>query len=146
MFCGPAFDKRSSNLTRLDTAAVRVAGARVRSGIAPVALDLPALAADGHEPVERPCALVRVLASLLVEPGVELRVGEHLAQLVSAHVRECREALAAVEVRRCPRVATRIAVEVEEEPELHGDAVDRAGAVPRAVAGAAARPVGVDGV
>src|SRR5262249_28697199 len=87
-------------LARLDAAAVRVPRACVRSGVAPVALDLPALAADGHQPVERPGALVGVLVPLLVVPGIELRIGQHLAQLVPAHVRERRQALAVAETRR----------------------------------------------
>src|SRR5262249_30845294 len=125
-------------LARLDAAAVRVSGARVGSGVAPVALDLPALTSDGYEPAEGPGALVRVLAPLLVVPRVQLGVGQHLAQLVPAHVCESRQALAAAEVRRSLGVAARIAVEVEEEAELDADAVDRPRAVPRAVAGGAA--------
>ena len=45
-----------------------------------------------------------------------------------------------------PRIAARIAVEVEEEAELHPDSADRAGAVPRAVARVAARLIRVDRV
>src|SRR4029078_6305559 len=114
--------------------------------VAPVALYLPALAADRDRAAERPGAFVGVLVALLVVPGVELRIGEHLAQLVAADVREGREALAVREAARRAGVAARVAVEVEEEPELHADAVDRPRAVPGAVAGAAARLVGVDGV
>src|SRR5438477_7356118 len=44
------------------------------------------------------------------------------------------------------RIAARIAVEVEEEAELHPDSADRAGAVPRAVARVAAGLIRVDRV
>ena len=81
-------------LARLDAADVGVAAVGRRRRVAPVALDLPALAADRDEAAERPGALVRVLGALLVVPGVELRIGEHLAQLVAADVRERLEALA----------------------------------------------------
>src|SRR5436309_15437097 len=70
--------RRKYGLTRLDAADVRVAAAAIRGGVAPVALDLPGLAADRDEAVERPCALVRVLVALPILPGVDLRVGEHL--------------------------------------------------------------------
>src|SRR5436189_5410308 len=67
-------------LAGLDAAAVCVAAARVRGGVAPVALDLPALAADRDKAAERPSALVGVLGPLLVVPRVELRIGQHLAE------------------------------------------------------------------
>src|SRR5207244_12439987 len=56
-------------LTRLDAADVGVSGARLRRRVAPVALNLPGLGADGDEAVERPRALVGVLAALAVLPG-----------------------------------------------------------------------------
>src|SRR5579859_92446 len=120
-------------LARLDATAVRVAAVRARGCVAPVALDLPALGSDGDEAAEGPGALVGVLVSLPVVPGVELRVGQHLAELVPADVRQRGKALAVPEVGRRIRVAAGVAVEVEEEPELHLDAVDRSRAVPRAV-------------
>src|SRR5205823_14088523 len=84
---------------RLDAADVRVAGTGVRGRVAPVALDLPALGPDRDEAAEGPRALGGVLAALAVVPRIQLRVGQPLAQLVSAHVRECREPLAVAQVR-----------------------------------------------
>src|SRR5205085_6288184 len=133
-------------LAGLDATTVGVATIGVCGCVAPVALDLPALAADGHEPVEGPRALVCVLGALLVIPSVELRVGQHLAELMPADVRKGRKALAMAEVSGGPRIAARIAVEVEEEAELHLNTVDRARAVPRAVARVAPRLVRVDRV
>src|SRR5262249_53660370 len=125
-------------LAGLDATAVRVAAVRARRRVAPVALDLPALRTDLHGAGERPRALVGVLLALLVVPRVQLRIGEHLAQLVARHVRERGEALAVAEARRRLGIAAGVTVEVEEEAELDLDPVDRPRAVPRAVAGATA--------
>src|SRR5437763_12242291 len=95
-------------LAGLDAAAVGVAAVGVRGCVAPVALDLPVLAADRHGPVERPSTLVGVLVASLVVPSVELRVGQHLAELVPAHVRKGGKALAMAEVGGGPRIAARI--------------------------------------
>src|SRR5204863_7113127 len=129
----------------LDAAAVGVTAVGECGCVAPVALDFPALPADGYVPTESPRTLVGVLVALLVVPGVELRIGQHLAQLVARDVCERGKPLAVAEARSL-RIAARIAVEVEEEPELDPFAVDRARAVPGAVARAAARLVRVDGV
>src|SRR2546426_551458 len=89
---------------------------------------LPEAAADAdrHESVEGPRALVGVLGTARVVPGVELRIGQHFAELVSSHVCERRKALATAEAGGSPGIAARIAVQVEEETELHPGAVDRA--------------------
>ena len=102
----------------LDAAGPVVAGAGGERLIREVALDLPALAADRDIPAERPGALVGVLRTLAVEPAGTARVGERLAQLVAADVRDRREPLA-VNRARILRVAAGVAVELEEERELH---------------------------
>src|SRR5204862_5365704 len=81
-----------------------------------------------------------------VRPRVQLRVGEHLAELVARDVRERGESLAVAEAGWGLRVAPGVAVEVEEEAELDLRAVDRARAVPRAVTCATAGLVRVDRV
>src|SRR5205823_13435956 len=75
-------ERLETALAGLDAAAVCVAAVGVRGCVAPVALDLPALAPDRHGPAEGPRTLVGVLVAFLVVPGVELRVGQHLAEFV----------------------------------------------------------------
>src|SRR6266550_5649079 len=57
-------------LAGLDTTSVCVAAVGDGGRVAPVALNLPSLGADGDEAAERPRALVGVLAPPLVVPGV----------------------------------------------------------------------------
>src|SRR5207244_2931136 len=125
-----------SGLVAVDAAGAgaEVAAAVRVGGVAPVALDLPlrAVREPDETAAERPGALVGVLGAGAVVPGVELRVGERLAELVAAHVAEGSQARA-VSTRRAARIAPCVAVEVEEEGELDGYATDRAPAVPGAV-------------
>src|SRR5438105_10051168 len=116
-------------LAGLDAATVGVATIGVCGCVAPVALDLPALAADCHEPVEGPRALVCVLGALLVVPSVELRVGQHLAELMPADVRKGRKALAMAEAGEGPRNAARIVIEGEGEAEPQPNTVHPSWAV-----------------
>src|SRR5204862_6940241 len=102
--CSPAPQRtrestEEKRLAGLDAAAVRVAAIRKCSVVAPVALDFPALPADGDVPTESPRTLVGVLVALLVVPGVELRIGQHLAQLVARDVCERGKTLAVAEAR-----------------------------------------------
>src|SRR5262249_28425810 len=91
-------------------------------------------------------ALVAVLRARAVVPGAGVaRIAARLGELVAAHVGDGGEALRLPGHGRL-RIAAGVAVEVPEEGELHVDAAAGAGAVPGAVAGVAARQVGVDGV
>src|SRR5262249_32694581 len=86
--------------------------------------------------------LVGVLRAARVVPRVEVRVRQRLGGLVAADVRDRRQTLRVTAGRA--RIAARVTVEVEEERELDLHAVARAGRVPRAEAGVAARLVDVD--
>src|SRR5436190_313130 len=72
---GPAGRTGSRGLAGLDAARSVVPASCAVRGVAPVALDLPRLAADRDRcRRERPRALVGVLSTAVVVPGVELRI------------------------------------------------------------------------
>src|SRR6185437_6829065 len=88
--------------------------------IRPVALNLPlGIVQKSHiGSAEGPGALVAILAAVGCVPGVAVGVGAGFRQLVAADVGQRREALR-LSAHRALRVATGIAIEIEEDAKLH---------------------------
>src|SRR5256714_269617 len=113
-------DRTTGELVAVDTAGsgAEVAAAERVGVVAPVALDLPlrAVRKGDEAAAERPGALVGVLVAGAVVPGVTVRIGERLTELVPADVRDRSEALD-VQARGVHGIAAGVAVEIEEERE-----------------------------
>src|SRR5579863_1510260 len=127
---------------------VGIAGAGVVGGVGPFTLDLPLGAVgEGHQRrAESPCALVSVFLALRVVPGAGAGgVGARFGEFVAAHVGDRRQTLG-VQPGSILRVAAGIAVKLEEVGKLDANPFAGAHAVIGAVAGVAARSIGIDSV
>ena len=128
--------------------AVGVAGAGGVGRVGPLALDLPlgAVRESDQRCAKRPRALVAVLRALRIVPGAGVGgVAASFRQLMAADIGQRGQTLG-VKAGGVARVAPGVPVKLEEVGELDADAVAGANAVVCAVAGVAARGVGVDGI
>src|ERR1041385_4553107 len=111
--------------------------------VRPVSLNFPggSTRESKQSASKSPSALVSVFVSLSVIPGIQFGIRLHLGKLMARHTCQRSQALRVCLIAinggtyscRSTGIATRIAIEVEEKPELDGDCVARTCTVPRAV-------------